>query len=430
VTQPGRLERGGRIDRERPIQFRFNEKTVEAYVGDTVASALLANGVHLVGRSFKYHRPRGILSHGSEEPNALLSVNRGAGRTDPNNRATVIEATDGLVTSSQNHWPSLALDFGAVSDVLSPVFVAGFYYKTFMWPPSFWDRVYEPRIRATAGLGVAPSEPDRDRYVHRHAHCDVLVIGGGPAGLAAALAAANSGKRVILADEQQEFGGTLLHDLTSKIDGLDCWSWLEQSLAELRGRDNVTLLSRTTAFGYYNHNHVALVERVTDHLHEPSPDVPRERLWQVRAGEVVLATGAHERPLVFAENDRPGMVLAESVRAFVNRFGVAPGRRVVIATNGASAYQVAEDLHTAGIDVRLVDVRPEAACGPELAAAQSRGITVMTGHTVVGSKGRRRRGFGECSTGTFRAQRESGQHARPCCTRRGFSERRCAALRG
>ncbi|MFH6787090.1 MULTISPECIES: sarcosine oxidase subunit alpha family protein [Methylobacterium] len=389
MAQPFRLSRGGRIDRTRPVRFTFNGRTVEGFHGDSVASALLANGIHLVGRSFKYHRPRGILSHGPDEPSALLSVDRGPGRIDPNNRASVVEARDGLKTLSQNHWPSLEHDIGAVNDLLSPVFVAGFYYKTFMWPRKFWDKVYEPFIRAAAGLGKAPAVADPDRYANRHAHCDVLVVGAGPAGLSAALAAARTGKRVILADEGPEPGGALLHDVTAEIDGRPAAEWLSATLAELDSRENVILLPRTTAFGYYNHNHVALAERVTDHL--PSPGTaPRERLWQVRAGEVVLAGGSHERPLVFADNDRPGILLAESVRVFVNRYGVAPGRRIVFATSGASAYAAALDAKAAGLAVTLVDLRTESECGPELARLKAAGVEVLTGHTVIGAKGTKR----------------------------------------
>src|SRR5260370_658144 len=337
MAQPFRLPTRGRIDPTKPLRFFFNGKAIEGYGGDTVASALLANGVRLVGRSFKYHRPRGILSHGSDEPNALLRISRGVGRADPNNRATVVEAVDGMTVGTQNHWPSLEHDLGAVNDLLSPVLVAGFYYKTFMWPRSFWDKVYEPRIRAAAGLGIAPGEADADRYVHRHAHCDVLVVGAGPAAIAAALAPSTDGKRVILADEQTESRGTPFHDTVSEIDGVTTRSWLGQAIATLESRENVITLPRTTAFGYYNHNHFALAERVTDHLAQPSDELPRERLWQVRAKRVVLATGSHERPLTFADNDRPGIMLAESVRAFINRYGVTPGRKIVLATNGGSA---------------------------------------------------------------------------------------------
>ena len=229
-----RLPQGGRIDRTRPVSLSFNGRTLSGYAGDTVASLLMANGIHFVGRSFKYHRPRGFLSHGSDEPNALLQIDRGPGKIDPNNRATVAEARGGLVTASQNHWPSLDFDVGAVNDLLSPIFVAGFYYKTFMWPRSFWDRVYEPNIRAAAGLGKAPTAPDADRYANRHAYCDILIVGAGPAGLAAALAASETGKRVILADEQAELGGSLLHDLTSTIDGIEAQAWAAQAIATLK----------------------------------------------------------------------------------------------------------------------------------------------------------------------------------------------------
>jgi sarcosine oxidase, subunit alpha len=390
MAQAYRLPKGGRIDRTRPIGIRFNEQVLDGYQGDTLASALLANGIHLVARSFKYHRPRGILSHGSEEPNALLDVDRGRGRADPNNRATVVDAFDGLVSASQNHWPSLDFDVGEVNDLLSPVIVSGFYYKTFMWPRSFWTKVYEPRIRAAAGLGRAPTIPDPDRYQNRHAHCNVLVVGAGPAGLAAALAASESGQRVMIVDEQAELGGSLLHDVTSTIDGVSAQAWAEQAVATLDARENVIVLPRTTAFGYYNHNHVALVERVTDHLSDPSPNLPRERMWQVRAKEVVLATGSHERPLVFADNDRPGIMLAESVRVFINRYAVAPGRQIVFATSGASAYSAAADAKAAGLSVTVVDMRLEADCGPEVADLRARGCEVLTGHTVVGSTGRKR----------------------------------------
>ena len=385
-----RLSKGGRIDRSKPVSLTFNGRLLHGHAGDTVASLLIANDIHLVGRSFKYHRPRGFLSHGSDEPNALLSIDRGPGRIDPNNRATVAEARTGLVTKSQNHWPSLAFDIGAVNDLLSPIFVAGFYYKTFMWPRKFWDRVYEPKIRAAAGLGKAPTVPDADRYANRHAHCDVLIVGAGPAGLAAALAASVTGKRVILADEQAEPGGSLLHDVTSIIDGVPAQEWVAWALATLDGRANVTVLPRTTAFGYYNYNHVALAQRVTDHLAEPPPDLPRERLWQVRAAEVVLATGAHERPLVFADNDRPGILLAESIRVFINRYAVAPGRNIVFATSGASAYTAAADAKAAGLSVTLVDIRLEADCGPEVAELRGHGVEVLTGHTLIGATGRKR----------------------------------------
>ncbi len=389
-TQGFRLASGGRIDRAKPVTFTFNGRTVHAFAGDTVASALLANGIPLVGRSFKYHRPRGIISHGSDEPNALIDVDRGRGRRDPNNRATVVEVVEGLAVQSQNHWPSLAWDFAAINDRLAPIFAAGFYYKTFKWPASFWHRLYEPAIRAMAGLGIAPRQPDADRYDQRFAHCDVLVVGGGAAGLAAALAASDRGARVILADEQAQIGGALLHEDTSQIDGVSAEDWRRNALATLSTRSNVTILPRTTAFGYYNHNQVAMVERLTDHLESAPLGVPRERLWQVRAKHVILATGAHERPIAFPDNDRPGIMLADSVRAYINRYAVAPGRGIVFVGATASAYRAAADARLAGLDVSFVELREGGWDGVEVDELRRLGVEVLTGHTVLGSTGRKR----------------------------------------
>ncbi|EAU40363.1 sarcosine oxidase, alpha subunit [Fulvimarina pelagi HTCC2506] len=395
MSQPFRRSSGGHIDRTQPITVSFNGKTLHGYRGDTIASMLIASGSHLAGRSFKYHRPRGILSHGSDEPNALLSVDwrpeKGEGRRDPNNRASVVEARSGLKTATQNHWPSLETDIGAVNDLLSPVFVAGFYYKTFMWPRKFWDKVYEPFIRKAAGLGDAPEVPDADRYANRHAHADILVVGAGPAGLSAALAASEDGsKRVILADEGFKLGGALLNDVTSEIDGKPAAVWVEEMVAQLDARENVIVLPRTTVFGYYNHNHIAMVERVADHRDNAPDGLARERLWQVRASKVIIAAGSHERPLVFENNDRPGIMLAESARAFINRYAVLPGKSLVVATCGASAYRTALDAKAAGMDVKIVDIRLGEDCGPELAEARSAGIDVLTGHTVVKALGTKR----------------------------------------
>ncbi len=319
-----RLASGGRIDRAKPVSFLFDGKRYRGYAGDTLASALIGNGIHLVGRSFKYHRPRGILSAGSDEPNALVGIGADESRFTPNLRATQVELYDGLVAVSQNRWPSLDFDAGAVNDLFAPFIPAGFYYKTFMWPTNAWKSFYEPKIRAMAGLGRAPTAPDADRYTHRYAHVDVLVAGGGAAGLAAALAAAERGATVIVADEQAELGGSLLSETNATIEGQPAADWLAATLARLAAFETVTLLPRTTVFGYYQQNFIGLAERVTDHVAYPDPKLPRERLWQVRAKEVVIAAGALERPLVFPDNDRPGIMLADSARTYANRYGVRP----------------------------------------------------------------------------------------------------------
>ncbi len=389
MSQPFRADSGGLIDRSQPVTFTFDQEQLQGFAGDTLASALLANGIHLVGRSFKYHRPRGILTAGSEEPNALVGVYRRGDQT-PNLRATQVELYEGLEAISQNRFPSLGFDVGAVNDLLSPLFPSGFYYKTFMWPKAFWDRVYEPIIRAAAGLGKPPKNPDHDRYANIYAHCDVLVVGSGPAGLAAALAAAETGARVILCDEQAEFGGSLLSESTATIDSNRPADWVSDTVTNLRAMDNVTLLPRTTAFGYFAQNFVALAERVTDHLSDPDPKLPRERLWQVRAKEVVIAAGSIERPMVFPENDRPGILMAGAARTYLNRYGVKAGQKAVVATACDTAWQAAFDLADKGVEIAVIaDMRAEP---PESlrAIAEARGIRVETSCVVTGTKGRRR----------------------------------------
>jgi len=385
MTEPFRVPDRGRIDRSRPVAFSFDGRKLGGFAGDTLASALLANGVHLVGRSFKYHRPRGILSAGSEEPNALVTVDRGAGRVTPNLRATQVRLHDGLVARSQNRFPSLRFDLGSVAGLAAPLLSAGFYYKTFMWPPSAWRRLYEPAIRAAAGLGRAPRQPDPDRYLHRYAHCDVLVVGAGPAGLAAALGAASTGARVILCDEQAEPGGSLLDEPAAMIDGWAAHAWLAEVLKSLSGV--ITLLPNTTAFGWYPDNLIGLVERVTDHLPDPDPNLPRERLWQVRADRVVIAAGAIERPLVFPGNDRPGIMLASAARTYLHRFGVRVGNRILVATQDDSAYRAAIDLHQAGATIAgIVDLRPYVS-GPLIDSARALGIPLHVGAAILGTSG-------------------------------------------
>ncbi|POF27717.1 sarcosine oxidase subunit alpha family protein [Roseibium marinum] len=389
MSQPFRTEKGGRIDRTGELTFTFDGEEMHGHAGDTLASALLANGVHLVGRSFKYHRPRGILSAGSEEPNALVGVYRKGDQT-PNLRATQVELYHGLQAVSQNRFPSLGFDVGAVNDLLSPLFPAGFYYKTFMWPKSFWDRVYEPIIRAAAGLGKPPKNPDHDTYGNLYAHCDVLVAGSGPSGLAAALAAAETGARVILCDEQAEFGGSLLSENSATIDGKDPAIWVAEIVARLAAMDNVTLLPRTTAFGYFAHNFIALAERVTEHLSDPDPRLPRERLWQVRAKEVVIAAGAIERPMVFPENDRPGILLADAGRTYLNRYGVKVGHKVLVATACDTAWQAAFDLADHGVEVVAIADLRESPPESLVSIAAARGIRVEAGCVVTGTLGRKR----------------------------------------
>ena len=372
------------------MSFTFDGRRYSGFAGDTLASALLANGRHLVGRSFKYHRPRGVIAAGSEEPNALIDVMRDDARRTPNLRATQIEIYEGLVAASQNRWPSLGFDVGAINDWLAPLFPAGFYYKTFMWPRFAWHRWYEPRIRAAAGLGRAPPGPDPDRYAQRFAHCEVLVVGAGPAGLAAALAAAASGARVILCDEQAQFGGSLLDEREASIDGQPAARWLSEALAALGRQPSVTLLPRTTAFGYFPHNLIGLNERLTDHLPAAHAGATRERLWQVRAREVVLATGAIERPLVFPGNDRPGVMLASAARTYLNRYGVRVGARIVVLAGCDAAYAAALDLHAAGVAIAAVaDVR-DSAESATVSAARAAGLPVTTSATVLGTSGRRR----------------------------------------
>src|ERR1700719_1773686 len=382
-----RTPSGGRIDRTQRLSFKFDGRSYEGFAGDTLASALLANGVHLVGRSFKYHRPRGFLAAGSEEPNGLVTVTRDAARVTPNLRATQEELYDGLIAESQNRWPSLQRDFGRINDVLSAFFPDGFYYKTFMWPRKGWKSLYEPMIRRAAGLGRAPVHADPDRYAHRYAHCDVLIVGAGPAGIAAALSAAESGARVILCDETNEFGGSFLTDTSAVIDGQQTLAWVQRGVASLAQNSRVNLLPRTTAFGYFPHNLIGLNQRLADHLAIAPVNQPRERLWQVRARAVVLATGAIERPLVFPGNDRPGILLAGAAHTYLNRYGVCVGRRAVLVTSGDEASQPALDLHAAGVVIAAIaDLRSEVA-GALPDAARSAGMDVRPGSTVLDTEG-------------------------------------------
>ena len=380
-----RLVTGGLIDRGRALDFTFDGKSFRGFEGDTLASALVANGVQLVGRSFKYHRPRGILTAGSEEPNALVTLRSGA-RAEPNTRATTVQLFDGLQAVSQNRWPSLDFDLMAVNSLAAPIFVAGFYYKTFMWPAAFWEKLYEPLIRRAAGLGRLSTEADPDIYDHAHAFCDVLVVGGGPAGLCAALTAGRSGARVILVEEDWLLGGRLLAE-RHEIDGTSGIAWAKTAQTELDAMANVTILTRTALFGAYDGGTFGAVERVSDHLAQPLPGRPRQRLWKIVAKRTVLATGALERPLVFGGNDRPGVMTASAVRTYVNRFAATPGARVAIFTTTDSGWATADELRAAGVNVTaIIDARPTAP-GDAVRRALRAGSQVLEGAVVVDARG-------------------------------------------
>ena len=369
-----RLPKGGLIDRTSPLSFTLDGKPLRGLAGDTLASALLACGQRVVGRSFKYHRPRGILTAGSEEPNALVEMRTGA-RREPNTKATTVELYDGLEASTQNRWPSIHFDLLRVSSVFAPVLGAGFYYKTFMWPASFWEAVYEPLIRRAAGLGRVSGDADPDTYEHSNLSCDVLVIGGGPAGLAAALAAGRAGARVVLCDEDFQFGGRLLSD-RQEIDGVEAASWAQDAVRELGTLPEVRLLPRTTVFG--------ALERVSDHLPEPVNHQPRQRLWRIVAKRSLLAAGAVERGIVFGGNDRPGVMMSGAVRTYLNRFAVTAGKTVAVFTNNDDGWRTARNLQYAGIALAaVVDTRSDV-CGGLTSGIDAR---LVMGGAITATKG-------------------------------------------
>lgn len=378
MSQKNRL-RGGMIDHNKPISFKFDGKSYQGFQGDTLASALLANDVCLMGRSFKYHRPRGPLTAGSEEPNAIVELREGA-RQEPNTRATTTELFDGLIAQSQNRWPSLSFDMMAINDRFSNFLTAGFYYKTFMWPKAFWEKLYEPIIRKAAGLGSLSREHDPDSYDKGFLHCDILIIGAGPAGLMAALTAGRSGAETILIDEDFCMGGRLnsenlvLGDVAGDI-------WAGQLVEELNSLPNVRVMSRTTVIGSFDHGIYGAVERVSDHLAIPAKDKPRQILWRIYSKKAILCAGAIERPIAFENNDRPGIMLASALRSYVNRWAVTPDHNVVIFTNNDDAHRTAQDLQAKGVNIAaLVDVRND--------APTSNAYNVIAGGQVIDTKGR------------------------------------------
>ncbi|MBD5770291.1 sarcosine oxidase subunit alpha family protein [Marinomonas colpomeniae] len=390
MTQQNRLINGGRIDRSEPLTFTYNGKKYKGYKGDTLASAMLANGIDVVARSFKYSRPRGIVAAGAEEPNAVLQLGATEATQVPNVRATQQELFNGLVSASTNGWPSVDTDvMGMVGKVGGNMMPPGFYYKTFMFPESLWS-TYESVIRKAAGIGRAPKEHDPDTYDTINQHCDVMVVGAGPAGLVAALTAARGGARVIIADEQNEFGGSLLNG-TEQLDGKPADEWVQTIVEELNTYDDVMLLPRSTVNGYHDHNYLTIHERRTDHLADKAPvNQVRQRMHRVRAKWVVLATGAHERPLVYSNNDVPGCMITGAVSAYINRYGVVPGNDLVVMTTNDYGYQAALDWSDAGRKVvAIVDTR-DVATGDLIEEARKRGLNIIPGSAVIEVQGAKR----------------------------------------
>jgi len=384
MSQNFRLNKGGHVNRNKKISFKFNGKKYFGYEGDTLASALIANGVHLIGRSFKYHRPRGFIGAGVDEPNAKVQLYSGA-KTEPNAVATEVELVEGLVAKSQNCFPSVRFDFGAINNFLHKFFPAGFYYKTFMWPKNFWYKIYEPIIRKAAGLGVAPLKPDPDRYDHKYEYCDVLVVGSGPSGLSSALSAAKNGARVILAEDKMRFGGTLLTDEVT-IGNKKGKDWADETIEQLKSMSNVIVKNRSQVFGYYDHNMMVMFERTKDHVEFPNKYTPRQRLWYIRAKEVIASTGSIERPLVFGNNDRPGIMLASAAKEYLRVYGVLVGKKPIIFTNNDSAYDLAIDFKKNGINPIVIDVR-SGSNSSAVNEAKSLNIDIKFSYAIVNAKG-------------------------------------------
>ena len=382
--QKYRIKDGGKIQRNKKISFIFNGKTYFGYKGDTIASALLANGVHLIGRSFKYHRPRGIIAAGVEDANGKVQLYKND-ITEPNVNVTEVELVKGLRIESQNCWPSVSFDVWAINNFLNRFFPAGFYYKTFMWPKSFWYKVYEPIIRKAAGMGTASLKPDPDRYEHQYEHCDILVVGSGPSGISSALAAAKNGARVIIAEDKPRFGGSLLIDNVT-IGNKNGDEWVEEAIAELKSLPNVILKKRSQVFGYYDHNMLVMFERCKDHLDNPVAFSQRQRLWYIRAKQVIISTGSIERPLVFANNDRPGIMLASSAKEYLKIYGVLAGKKPIIFTNNDTAYETAIEYKNQGITPIIIDTRNDSDAGI-VNEAKKLGIQIKFSHGIANTSG-------------------------------------------
>ena len=384
MSENFRLDKIGLINRNKKISFKFNGKKYFGYEGDTLASALIANGVHLIGRSFKYHRPRGFFGAGVDEPYAIVQLYRN-NETEPNARATEQELFEGLEAKSVNCWPSVNFDIGAINNFLNKFLPAGFYYKTFMWPKSFWYKIYEPFIRMAAGFGVASTNHDNERYEHKYEYCDLLITGSGPSGLASAYAAAKNGARVILAEDKSRFGGSLL---TSEVNignqnGKD---WANNIIAELKGMPNVTVKNRTQVFGYYDHNMLVMSERISDHLPKSKKYSPKQRLWYVRAKEAIISSGSIERPIVFGNNDTPGVILASAAKEYLKVYGVLVGKKPLIFTNNDSAYETAIEFKKNAINPIVLDTRtnPDSEI---ISEAKNLGIEIKFSYVVVAAKG-------------------------------------------
>ena len=384
MSQSYRISNEGLLNRNKEISFKFNGTKYTGYEGDTLASALLANGIHLVGRSFKYHRPRGFFGAGVDEPNAKLQILLN-GHSEPNVNATEFELVEGIEATSQNCWPSVKFDVGAINNFLSKFFPAGFYYKTFKWPKSFWHKVYEPFIRKAAGFGIASLEKDKERYEHKYEYCDLLVTGSGPAGLSSAYAAAKNGAKVILAEDKPRFGGSLLTDDVT-IDNLSGKAWTDKIITQLKEMPNVIVKNRSQVFGYYDHNMTVMIEKTGDHLKDKPKYVPRQRLWYIRAKEVILSTGSIERPIVFGNNDTPGVFLSAAAKEYIKVYGVLVGKKPLVFTNNDSGYETALEFKKHGVDPIILDTREEHS-SELINSAKNQNIKIKFASAVIAANG-------------------------------------------